>query len=155
MSEVTSGFWVRTLPYKCRVARLVLVCTAHSIKREKIYQLTTKCTKLHKLYLMAVKYSKRSLNIPTFCIPRPSKIYPNWDFWLENTPSGNLGVVCASFYQESSVRVAKQEVALWRLWALEQDYLQRKPRVDSLNPLTSMLGGFIGRSPPGPAITDT
>jgi hypothetical protein len=20
---------------------------------------------------------------------RPSKIYPNWDFWLENKPSGN------------------------------------------------------------------
>jgi hypothetical protein len=22
---------------------------------------------------------------------RPSKIYQNWDFWLENTPSGNPG----------------------------------------------------------------
>jgi hypothetical protein len=22
-------------------------------------------------------------------ISRPSKIYPNWDFWLENIPSGN------------------------------------------------------------------
>jgi hypothetical protein len=26
---------------------------------------------------------------PTFSIPRWSKIYPNWDFWFENRPSGN------------------------------------------------------------------
>jgi hypothetical protein len=25
----------------------------------------------------------------TFSISRPSKIYPNWDFWFENIPSGN------------------------------------------------------------------
>jgi hypothetical protein len=30
-------------------------------------------------------------NIPTFSIPRPSTIYPNWDFWSENKPSGNPG----------------------------------------------------------------
>jgi hypothetical protein len=24
------------------------------------------------------------LNSATFTIPRPSKIYPNWDFWIEN-----------------------------------------------------------------------
>jgi hypothetical protein len=28
-------------------------------------------------------------NIPTTSIIGPSKIYPNWDFWFENTPSGN------------------------------------------------------------------
>jgi hypothetical protein len=27
--------------------------------------------------------------VPTFYILRPSKIYPNWDFWFENMPSGN------------------------------------------------------------------
>jgi hypothetical protein len=27
--------------------------------------------------------------IPTFPIPRPSNVYPNWDFWSENIPSGN------------------------------------------------------------------
>jgi hypothetical protein len=35
-----------------------------------------------KIYQMAV-------NIPTLSITRPSKIYPNWDFWFENIPSGN------------------------------------------------------------------
>jgi hypothetical protein len=25
----------------------------------------------------------------TFCVSRASKIYPNWDFWFENLPSGN------------------------------------------------------------------
>jgi hypothetical protein len=38
---------------------------------------------------MATKYSKWSWNITTFSISRPSKFYPNWDFWFENKPSGN------------------------------------------------------------------
>jgi hypothetical protein len=37
---------------------------------------------------MAVMYSKWPLNLPTFSIPRPSQIYPNWDF-VKNIPSGN------------------------------------------------------------------
>jgi hypothetical protein len=36
-----------------------------------------------------VKFSKCTLNIPRFSIPRSSKMYPNWDFWFENIPSGN------------------------------------------------------------------
>jgi hypothetical protein len=27
--------------------------------------------------------------MPTSSIARPFKIYPNWDFWFENMPSGN------------------------------------------------------------------
>jgi hypothetical protein len=55
-------------------------------KRQKIFQMTTNYTN------MAVKYIKWHLNIPygnkyrylpTLPIPRPSKIYPNWDFWYE------------------------------------------------------------------------
>jgi hypothetical protein len=30
--------------------------------------------------------------IPTSFITRPSKIYPNLDFWIENKPSGNPGL---------------------------------------------------------------
>jgi hypothetical protein len=36
---------------------------------------------------LAVLYSKWPLN--TFSNSRPSKIYQNWEFWFENTPSGN------------------------------------------------------------------
>jgi hypothetical protein len=41
---------------------------------------------------MTVKYSKWPKNISAFSILRPSKIYPNWDFWFENKPSGNPGL---------------------------------------------------------------
>jgi hypothetical protein len=27
----------------------------------------------------------------TFSIPRHSEFHPNWDFWFENKPYGNLG----------------------------------------------------------------
>jgi hypothetical protein len=33
---------------------------------------------------MIIKYKKQ-----TFSFPRPFKIYPSWDFWFENKPSGN------------------------------------------------------------------
>jgi hypothetical protein len=36
-----------------------------------------------------VIYSKRQLNVPTFSILRPSKIYPNRDIRFQNIPSGN------------------------------------------------------------------
>jgi hypothetical protein len=35
-------------------------------------------------------------NTPTFSILKPSKIYPNWDFWFENIPSGNPTSVTSS-----------------------------------------------------------
>jgi hypothetical protein len=58
----------------------------------KIYQMTTNYTKPPEIYQKAVNYSKWLLNIQTFLILRPSKIYPNWDFWFENKPSGNPGL---------------------------------------------------------------
>jgi hypothetical protein len=30
-------------------------------------------------------------NVPTSFIARPSKFFPNEDYWLENMPSGNPG----------------------------------------------------------------
>jgi hypothetical protein len=42
---------------------------------------------------MAINYTKWPQNIPTTMIARPSKIYPNWYFRLENIPSGNTGAV--------------------------------------------------------------
>jgi hypothetical protein len=41
---------------------------------------------------MSVKYTQKPLHIPTSSIASPSKIYPNYDFWLENMPSGNPGM---------------------------------------------------------------
>jgi hypothetical protein len=38
-----------------------------------------------KIDQMSIKY------IPTSSIVRPSKSYPNKDFWYENMPSGNPG----------------------------------------------------------------
>jgi hypothetical protein len=35
------------------------------------------------------KIDKRAVKITTSYVARPSKIFPNWDFWFENTPSGN------------------------------------------------------------------
>jgi hypothetical protein len=47
-------------------------------------------------YQMDKKYFQWPQNSPNghkiyqdFSIARPSKIYPNWDFWFENKPSGN------------------------------------------------------------------
>jgi hypothetical protein len=42
----------------------------------------------HKMYRMAVIYSKRSKKT-LFSFTSPSKIDPNWDFCFENIPSGN------------------------------------------------------------------
>jgi hypothetical protein len=39
-------------------------------------------TKRGEIYQMAIKYIQRS------AIARHSKIYPKWDFWFENIPSG-------------------------------------------------------------------
>jgi hypothetical protein len=62
-----------------RVARFFL---AQNTKTRKIHQND------HKIYPISVKYNKRPCpqNIPTSSNARPSKIYPNLDFWFENKP---------------------------------------------------------------------
>jgi hypothetical protein len=60
----------------------------------------SKHAKTGKIYQMTTNYTKRPYTIPNDrkisqmvmkCtnIPRPAKIYPNWDFWYEYKPSGN------------------------------------------------------------------
>jgi hypothetical protein len=63
------------------------------------YQNPGKCTKWtqnvpngHKISQTSLKYSKWPYNILAFSNLRVSKIYPNWDFWFENKPSGNPGL---------------------------------------------------------------
>jgi hypothetical protein len=74
-------------PGWCRVADFSRYNTP---KWGKIYQMTTKVPNGHKIYHLAVKMA---IKIPTSSFARPSKIYPNWDFGFENTPSGNTGLL--------------------------------------------------------------
>jgi hypothetical protein len=53
----------------------------------KIYQMTSNYTKLPCIMPNGHKIFQMIINITTLSIPRPSKIYPNWDFWFENMPS--------------------------------------------------------------------
>jgi hypothetical protein len=53
--------------------------------------MTKKCTYGHKIFQMTAKIFKWPKQTPTFTIPRSSKIYPNWDFWHVNIPSGHIG----------------------------------------------------------------
>jgi hypothetical protein len=58
-------------------------------KTGKIYQIITKYTKWPKYISNGRKIDHMSKNIPKSFIARPSKIYPNCDFWSETIPSGN------------------------------------------------------------------
>jgi hypothetical protein len=54
-----------------------------------MYQNGKNIPNIHKTWQTAVKYTKWTKNIPAPSIVRPSNVYPNLDFWLENVPSGN------------------------------------------------------------------
>jgi hypothetical protein len=51
--------------------------------------------KWSQTYQISIKYTKIATKIPNYRITPPfsipSKIHQNWDFWLENIPSGNPG----------------------------------------------------------------
>jgi hypothetical protein len=59
---------------------------------------------------MAAKYPKWPLNIPAFSILRASKIYPNWDFWYDDKPSGNPGVewTAGRLFQRSTRKILQK-----------------------------------------------
>jgi hypothetical protein len=76
---------------RARVARFFFI---QNTKTGEIYQMATKLPNGHKLYHIEVIYS----NVPTFFVPRPSKFYPNLDFWFENKPSGNPEKSTPSFF---------------------------------------------------------
>jgi hypothetical protein len=48
-----------------------------------MYHIATQLPNGHNMYQMAVIYSKWPNNTTTFAIPRPSQIYPIWDFGLK------------------------------------------------------------------------
>jgi hypothetical protein len=56
------------------------------IKLPQHYQNDRKiCPMTRKIFQMSIEYTSISHS------NAPSKIYPNWDFWFENKPSGNPG----------------------------------------------------------------
>jgi hypothetical protein len=74
------------------------------------YQNWKTCTKWtqnvsngHDTSQMSIKYSKWQENTSPFSYFRPSKIYPNWDFWFENKPPGNPVPVPSQRQQTSTV----------------------------------------------------
>jgi hypothetical protein len=82
----------------------------------KTYQNGKNIPNDHKRYQKAIKYilfcrkvDKMAIKIPTSSFARPSKIYPNWDFWFENIPSGNTGLnVCENLFSGERQTLAKQ-----------------------------------------------
>jgi hypothetical protein len=74
----------------------------------KYTKITTTLPNGHKVYQMAVKYSKL-VNVLTYSSLWPSRNYPNWNFWFKNIPSGNpvimdnnhgfLGVMKGHYYK--------------------------------------------------------
>jgi hypothetical protein len=75
----------------------------------------------HKLYQMVVNYSKWWQSMTTFSSPRPSKFYPNWDFWFENKPSGNPGwefekLRITFFSVKNSLHLIRFRVAVFANW---------------------------------------
>jgi hypothetical protein len=80
-------------PLLCHASGLPDFFSAHHTKTGKIYQMATKCTKWSLNIPFGSKINKMALKIPTFFIARPSKIYPNLDFLFENIPSGNTAML--------------------------------------------------------------
>jgi hypothetical protein len=57
-----------------------------------------------------------------FSTARTSKIYPTWDFWLENKPSGNPGM---DFYLAGRVTRLGEFSHLGRSFALGSFFIQK------------------------------
>jgi hypothetical protein len=55
------------------------------------YQLATKLPNYHLYKLAVIGRYQMAIEFANLYLPRPFKIYPNWDFWFENNPSGNPG----------------------------------------------------------------
>jgi hypothetical protein len=89
------------------------------IFRGACYQNREKCTKWaknvpngHIKSQMPIKYHRWPLNISTFSNLSHSKIYPNWNFWFENKPSGNPYPSWLRFYAQQNL--IKARVTTWR-----------------------------------------
>jgi hypothetical protein len=61
-------------------------------KTEKMYQISTKCTKSEQNIRNGRKIDLMSKNIPKSSFESSSKMYPNFNFWFENI-FGNLAIL--------------------------------------------------------------
>jgi hypothetical protein len=77
----------------------------HNIpKRGKIYHIAKALPNGHKIYQITLNiqnYQKMVYKHFPFYV-RPSKIYPNWDFWLKNKTSGNPATYSRSIPRSQS-----------------------------------------------------
>jgi hypothetical protein len=64
------------------VARFLLIQHTKTGKNTKYIKWTQNILNGRKINQVAMKYTN-------IFYSRPSKIFPNWDFWFENMPSGN------------------------------------------------------------------
>jgi hypothetical protein len=55
---------------------------------------------------MAIKYNKWLYDIPTLSISRPSKNYPNWDFWSDPLATLRCGQTKYKYRYEHNKRNA-------------------------------------------------
>jgi hypothetical protein len=89
-------------------------CQMQCTKAGKIYQMTAKLPNPHKLYPMAVKYSKWSECITSFSIPLSSKICQKFEFlvWKETIwqPLYSPLCVCLPLFRSFA---KKQSCASW------------------------------------------
>jgi hypothetical protein len=109
-------------------------------KEGKIYQTTTKI--LPNVHLpkckIALKFPTGHFCIPTFSIPRPSKIYHNCDFWFENMPFGNPGFHYAvkdkknpdlKLFQQISRDTKKNTIKVDLIWVLANDFTEETKKL--------------------------
>jgi hypothetical protein len=59
--------------------------------------MTTKCTKWSLNVPIDRKFYQMEKIYQHLPIEDPPKIYPKWDFWFENMPSGNPGLNVSRF----------------------------------------------------------
>jgi hypothetical protein len=70
-------------PFLVSIRVVSFFLTQHTKTRKNI-QNNYKIYQYNIIFQMGIK-------IPTFLILRNLKLFPNWDFWHENIPSGNPG----------------------------------------------------------------
>jgi hypothetical protein len=87
--RVASFFLTQYTKTENHIPNVTTLPNCHNItKLSQHYQIVTTLPNCHNITKLSQHY-QMTINIPKLSTLRPSKIYPNWDFWLKNIPSGN------------------------------------------------------------------